>query len=62
MVDVTSGNSTVTSKTDSTGVATFTIPAGVYALSVPTCGTAGNREVTVPAASSSSVTWTCAIP
>jgi len=61
-VKVTSASTSLSSPTGRAGVATFRLPSGSYLVSVPTCGSTGKREVTVTAASSTSLTWTCPIP
>jgi hypothetical protein len=61
-VRVTSASTSLSSPTNSTGVATFRLPSGSYAVSVPTCGSTGTRTVTVTAATTTSLTWTCPVP
>jgi hypothetical protein len=61
-VKVTGVGISVSSRTGTTGVATFSLPAGSYLISSPTCGSTRTRKVTVAAAGSSSITWPCPVP
>ena len=61
-VKVTASSTSLSSPTGKLGVAIFRLPGGSYLVSVPTCGSTGNRGVTIKAARSTSVTWTCPIP
>jgi len=62
VVKVTSTSTSLSSRTDNAGVATFRLPSGSYLVSSPTCGSTGTLGVTVTAPGSTSLTWTCPIP
>lgn len=62
-VKVTGNGIDVSSRTGSAGVATFSLPSGSYLISSPTCGSTGDRKVTItPARRPSSLTWPCPVP
>lgn len=61
-VKITGANINLSSRTDSTGVATFHLPSGAYLISSPTCGSTRTHKATVKTAGSTSLTWWCPIP
>lgn len=60
-VKVTGVNTSLSSRTGRTGIATFRLPSGSYLISSPTCGSTGTKKVTIASAGSTSLTWWCAI-